>query len=195
MSLDGVALEAPELGVAHPVDPGEHVVEATAAGKKSYRRTVTLDATTLRLTVDIPVLESVDATAAKSPTAEPNANAVDGGGPDRRTIALGVGAAGVLALGVGVTLTFVARAHYAAADDHCPQNLCDAEGLDASVSARRLMRASTITAGVGLVLVGVGAALWFTAPPRSETAASAGAARGVRAVGLTPFGFVVAGAF
>jgi hypothetical protein len=56
---DGVALPREAWGSALPVDPGAHVVEATADGKTSWQRTVRLDRDGSQEMVRIPSLEPV----------------------------------------------------------------------------------------------------------------------------------------
>lgn len=55
VKLDGLALRRAAWGVATPVDPGSHLVEATATGRAPWSSTVEIDATQKK-TVGVPVL-------------------------------------------------------------------------------------------------------------------------------------------
>jgi hypothetical protein len=91
------------------------------------------------------------------------ATASDRGARARSTfafVALGVGAAGVVATAV---LGGLALERKGAADEHCPDKLCSDEGWRARNQMNGFATAATaasIVAGVGLA---VGAVLWFTA--------------------------------
>jgi hypothetical protein len=58
LALDGVQIGRAALGVPTPVDPGTHVVEAKARGKKSWQGSVEIGAAADAQTVTIPALES-----------------------------------------------------------------------------------------------------------------------------------------
>jgi len=58
ITLDGMAVGQVMLGVAAPLDPGPHVVVATAPGKKPYRQEVVLGAEADQQTLTIPALEA-----------------------------------------------------------------------------------------------------------------------------------------
>jgi hypothetical protein len=66
--LDGTLVGSATLGVAAPVDPGEHVVDVTGPGKQPFSTRVTLGATADQKTVSIPPLVAVPA-APTPPTA------------------------------------------------------------------------------------------------------------------------------
>jgi len=57
---DGVELGEGSWGVGAPVDPGAHLVEASAPGKKTFARTVKIPATNATITVTVPQLEAAD---------------------------------------------------------------------------------------------------------------------------------------
>src|SRR5262245_40294244 len=56
ITRDGEALEAAELGVAIPVDPGKHVVEASAPGKQKFSQTIEIGGEADSKEVEIPAL-------------------------------------------------------------------------------------------------------------------------------------------
>lgn len=53
---DGLVLEAPAWSAAVPVDPGPHVVAATAPGRRGWRATVTVNGAADHQTVTVPLL-------------------------------------------------------------------------------------------------------------------------------------------
>jgi len=69
LQLDGVMVLAAARGVPAPVDPGEHVVEAQAPGRKPWSQRVRINEEAQSLTVTVPLLD-VEAPAAP-PTPEP----------------------------------------------------------------------------------------------------------------------------
>jgi hypothetical protein len=60
---DGAVLGEASWGVGVPVDPGSHLVEASAPGKKPFSRAVRLPATSATVTVTVPKLEDAGAGA------------------------------------------------------------------------------------------------------------------------------------
>jgi hypothetical protein len=59
--LDGTAVRGPARNVPLPVDPGEHVVEARARGRKAWSERVSIDRDSVNVTVTVPPLESENA--------------------------------------------------------------------------------------------------------------------------------------
>jgi hypothetical protein len=57
LSLDGLAIGRAAVGIPTPVDPGKHMVEARAPGKKPWSETVEVGATADAKVVTVPVLE------------------------------------------------------------------------------------------------------------------------------------------
>jgi len=73
----------------------------------------------------------------------------------------GVGATGLL---VGAITGGVVLSEKSTVDANCVGQRCNDEGLDAVDTAQTLATVSTVSIVMGLVFVGGGAALWFTAP-------------------------------
>jgi hypothetical protein len=61
ITRDGDEVRAAAWGAAIPLDPGEHVVEASAPGRKPWRGGVSLGAQSDRQTVKVPVLAALPA--------------------------------------------------------------------------------------------------------------------------------------
>ena len=56
---DGAEVPKAAWGLAVPVDPGNHLVRASAAGRQPWTFTATLGGTTKRVTITVPILAEV----------------------------------------------------------------------------------------------------------------------------------------
>jgi hypothetical protein len=180
---DGQVVLRSDWGRAIPVDPGEHLLSATAPGKPAWERKLSLEERAV-LEVKVPPLTSAPSNAAPAPSArmphaaasasaapapEPPSPAPQHGGlSGQRVAALGVGGAGVLGVIVGAAFGAVASSKWSASKDgHCTAEAvprCDDEGIQLAHAAAADATASTVGFAVGgAALVGA-AVLWFTAP-------------------------------
>jgi hypothetical protein len=180
---DGVAVGHAEFGAAIPVDPGPHVVEATAPKKKAFtaRVDVAPKQTDARVTVALE-----DEPQQVAPAPGPGSGAVPGpgahaqpgpeqpasaGGSPLRTVGIVVGAAGLGGVVVGSVFGLVAKSKNDQALQ--PQNcrtptLCTQTGLSLTSDAKSAATVSTVAFAAGGVLVATGAVLWLVAPSSSE---------------------------
>src|SRR5690606_11403332 len=119
-----------QWGTALPVDPGEHVFEAAAPGKKPWRQVVDLRGEGATIDVNVPALEdeakpAVAATPAPAPApAQPDAPPPGDDGGSQRTWALVLGGAGVIATGVGLGFGLSASSKWSEAEEACPNKRC-----------------------------------------------------------------------
>lgn len=201
---DGAPVERAEIGVAIPVDPGEHVVTATAVGKKAFSAKVTAKEEGSTLSVKIPMLEVDPAAAppavapsapppsapsappASAPSAPPASS--EPGGSTQRTVGWVAGGIGVVGLVAGSLFALSARSKYASSKDLCradDPNKCSPAGVDERDAARSRGNVATALFAVGVIGVGAGAALVLTAPPE----------KGAVRVSPTLGGVVVDGSF
>ena len=184
---DGVELGKAAWGIAVPVDPGPHVIEASAPKKKPWKSTVEIG-TQPNNEVAVPPLATADA-----PSEEPS-----GGGTlfTQRRIGLGVGAIGLVGVTLGAVFGLGAISTNSDAKDHCrTSDLCDAEGLSLKDSARGKATASTVFFLLGAVALGGGAILFLTAPDDADKTKAVTGLRLVPAVGPTAGGLTMAGAW
>lgn len=155
---DGAVIGEGQFGAAVAVDPGPHVVEASAPGKKPFSKTVDVAATTDE-TITIPMLED-------QPVVVDAPKPSDDGkkGEWQKPAALIAGGVGVVALGVSTALVLSARSLMSDSEARCVGNLCDAEGID--LRDRAVSRGNIATAFfvVGAVAIAGGAVLYLTAP-------------------------------
>jgi hypothetical protein len=188
----GVAIGSGALGIAVPVDPGAHVIEASAPGMKTWSGKVIISSDGQRETVEVPPLESAPADeVAQTPdetaaTDQPVARSGLGG---LRIGSLIAGGAGVVALGVGGVFALRAIGKNDESKDACDGNLCQPSGYEARSDARSAGNVATAASIVGIALAATGATLWFVgAPPADErdSGPTAAVARPHARVGAAP---------
>ena len=186
---DGVAVGHTEFGVAIPVDPGPHVIEATAPKKKGFSVKVDVAAKQTDARATVTLEDDVSAstpppppetTPALPPAAPPPSTEHEGGGTAVKTIGVVVGSVGVAGLVLGSVFALNAKSK----NDEAlrPQNcrtssLCTQTGLNLTNDAKTSAAESTIAFTVGGLLVAGGVLMWIVAP--SSTAKT-----GVRVVPL-----------
>lgn len=168
--LDATPVGRPALGVALPVDPGEHSVTARAPGKKSWQTTVSIPTGPSSQSIVVPILEDAPATAS-APQAE--AHTGDDGASDgstQRVVGLGTAALGVVGVGLGSVFGFLAiDKNDQSNQDGCNGNQCSQAGADLRNEARGFGTASTVAFAVGGAALAGGLVLYFTAPSSTET--------------------------
>lgn len=190
VTVDGSSLPAAALGVRRAIDPGTHEIVATAAGWKQARMKVEVregQAPKVELKLDKDAVTAVTspppassapppASSAAPPTSGAPPAPAEPSAPPRpsRTsayAALGVGVVGVLA---GAVFGLSARSKHGELVDKCPGGRCpdDAQTLHDDYKQAGLF--STIGFGVGVVGLGAGAALLWTARPGTTTAVRVG---------------------
>jgi hypothetical protein len=186
VTRDGTTLGAPSLGVALPVDPGEHLVVArTPDGVLHETRFAMARGEHLSVTA------AVKERAPEGPLAPPAARAVPTTTGDTlgtaAWLAGGVGAVGLL---VGSIAGGLVLGEKSIMDAHCrPDDTCDAVGLSASNRAKT----AGIVSDVGFVVgaAGVAAALLLFVVPRSPRASRAPLSAVHIAGELAPHGAIV----
>jgi len=176
---DGVAVGHTEFGLAIPVDPGAHVIEASAPRKKAFSAKVDVVArqTDARVAVTLeddpsalappPVPETSTTTtvppAASPPPTEPQAL----GGTAVKVIGVVVGGVGVAGLALGSVFALDAKSKndQALQPQNCrTSSLCTQTGLNLTSDARTSAAESTIAFAVGGALVAGGILMWVVAP-------------------------------
>jgi hypothetical protein len=186
---DGVAVGHTEFGLAIPVDPGPHVIEATAPKKKGFSVKVDVAAKQTDARATVTLEDDVSASTpppppetspALPPSAPPPASEHGGGGTAVKTIGVVVGGVGVAGLVLGSVFALNAKSKNDEALQ--PQNcrtssLCTQTGLNLTNDAKTSAAESTIAFTVGGLLVAGGVLMWIVAP-------SANAKTGVRVVPL-----------
>jgi hypothetical protein len=172
VTVDDVPISAAAIGVKKPVDPGPHIVKATALGCEPGQTSFTVEET-----------KSADASIAlvQSPTPPPapgDARTAEGGSAEHldssrsslRTyayVAFGVGAVGLVA---GAITGGLALGKHSALNDECTDGVCRSTTAKSDLDGFHTM---TSISTVGFIVAGVGAAagtaLFFMAPRSSAT--------------------------
>ena len=200
VTVDGQPMNVALLDAERPMDPGEHVVEASAPGfssasarvsvapgeRQSIVLTLEPDAKARAVTGSATAPEATPAASDAglftrvSPLAEPGAAAQPSSPPPpgrnltNAYIAWGAGGAAVLAGSVFGLLAFQSKSDL---DKQCPENLCPDSSADQLSSARRDSTVATVLMAVGGAGLALGTVFYFTAGPREEAATSAAAHR------------------
>lgn len=202
LERDDVTVEDASLGTKLPVDPGRHVLSASAPGYKAWTKTFEIKPNGDVQELVVPKLEK-DASAAAVPaptttassapastTAAPTQDAPPPP-PPKKSPVLGyvIGGAGVVLTGVGAVMGLSAMSTYKSAEDACPSHKgCAPSVGDDYDSAKSKANVANVAIGLGAVGIAVGAYL-VVSSKRSESAVvvapavgpgSAGAALGGR---------------
>jgi hypothetical protein len=189
ITRDGETLQSAELGVGIPVDPGSHVIEASAPGKERFSQTIEVGGDADSKVVEIPAL-AAGPNAAPPPGAkeEPKADS-GGGGGTQRTIGLVTMGVGVVGVAVGTIFGLQASSKWSDAKDKCSDYPygCGDDGVSLADDAKGASTISTIGFIAGGVCLAGGAALFFTA-------GSGGSEKSV-AVGVGPGSLRIKGRF
>jgi hypothetical protein len=147
--LDGGELKEAALGLARPIDPGTHVVEAIMADGQRIRQEVRIkEGMTELVTLELPVANE----SSTGPAAKPVTNK----GSGLRTLGWGLiggGAAALVAGGVFAGLTLSLKSSL---DGACANKSCPPSSRSDYDSARTTATLSGVTLGVGLVAVAAG---------------------------------------
>jgi serine/threonine-protein kinase len=176
---DGVPLVPSAWGVPLPVDPGEHLIEASGPRHKPWSQRVTL-VESKATTVDVPSLEPdrpapnveaaapADASTAHAtskmgePSLVPTRPTDESAGTGQKWTAVAVGGAGLVALGIGTGIAAHAKSKYD--DASCTGNVCQPSGYDDRKDAISSAKTATIVSSLGLVALAGGVVLWVTTP-------------------------------
>ena len=189
---------------ALPVDGGTYVVAGKAPGHEEWSTSVTVEAEKDKQSVDVPKFKSLPVGGDEpkdldpQPDGEPDETKLEpvpssggGGMSGKRKAAIGVGALGIVALGVAGYFELDARKLYQDSIDETDDARQEAI-YDDAVSRRKLAIGTAIGGGV---CVGVAAFLWFTGGSSGRDESDAQGLRVVPTVGPEGFGLAFGGGF
>lgn len=160
VTVDG---HAPHLDAAGHLllDPGGHELALSAKGHQTVVRKLVAEAgEALTLRIVLPNLAEDSGIEVSAPSVV--INTTDPPFSTQRWVALGLGAGGLLGLGLSGVLSLLAVSKDGDSEANCDGNLCNEEGLSQRDSARTLGNVATGSLIAGGVLVGVAAVLFFT---------------------------------
>jgi hypothetical protein len=170
VSVDGEPVPADKAGSALPLDPGHHTIEASAPGKRAFRREVRLverERHTLSVLFEPAVAPAPP--PARAPGPEPSAAGVRGGGgvPVESWVAAGAGVA-FAGAAAGFLATAMAQRNELG---RCQAGGGGCDGSEVAAASNRNLAFAGVAGG--LSLAGAGAALWFALGAGSKPPARA----------------------
>ncbi len=202
--LDGTRVPAALLGIAQPVDPGEHTFTATAGQARAEQRFSVAEGKKTEVELTLAPAAAAPAAGGDSPRPTPAGQPPAPGAPDGDApsgassvqatlgwVAVGLGGAGLV---LGAVTGGLAVDRHSTLADGCSDGRCPPDLHDDVDSYDTLRPLATIGLVAGGVLVAAGVTLVLIAP--SETTDESAAARQVRVTAfLTPELVGVAGTF
>jgi hypothetical protein len=187
-------------GVALPVDPGEHVIEARATGFASQQQQVVVEKGPSLQRFEVPRLEAAPVAAISAPEVDAT---LDAGPPKGGTLAapsappepprglsklkiagIALGGAGVVLLAVGTGYGIRAIKKNDEAKQDCSANECrTSDGKEASDDAWRASKVANVGVIGGAALLAGGLLTYFLAP-KTETQVAVSVGRHAVSLGL-----------
>jgi hypothetical protein len=179
ITLDGADVPAAALGVRRPVDPGKHVIRATAAGLAPSEKAVTLgegksEVVKLELKPEAPAPPgaappAIAAGAPPPPAAEDQASTPQEqpGAPMhvRRKVGIAVGSVGIVSVGLGVGVGVAALGVRSDLQKACPEPKSCPRSQQSNLDRYNLLgNTSTALIIAGGVAAVAGVVLFATAP-------------------------------
>lgn len=164
----GVTIDAAAWGSSLPVDPGKHLIEASAPGKRPFTIEVSSGGPGKPTTVEIPALADAPVSG-PAPGAIPGAPASDSAA-SRRIAAYVTGGAGVVGVVLGAIMGSSAKTQWNQAQTQdCPTStMCNATGVNLVSSAKTAATVADVGFIGGGVLVATGVVLFVTALPQGQ---------------------------
>lgn len=177
VKLDGQTQQAATFGLPIPVDPGDHTVEVSEAGKTAWVKRISV-AEGEDVAVQLPILEDLppspgperdQATPAPKPQAVTSAaHAQPPPLPKKATwqkpTGLAVAGLGLVVTGVGGFFGIRAQQNWSSAEPQCPSRGCSQGGYDSWNDARADAKLATIFTTVGGAALVTGLVVWAIAP-------------------------------
>jgi hypothetical protein len=171
---------APQWGVPIPLDPGEHVISASAPGHVPWSTRIVAREAAPAVTIAVPALEphakaSAPVGAAARPLDRHEPAPAEAGLGTQRTLALVAGGVGVIGVVVGSVFGLKSMSSRNDADPYCDEDsrCWDHRAYDAAEDAVTAGNLSTLGFLVGGLGLAGGAVLWFTAPSTTATESAA----------------------
>ncbi len=171
VTRDGSRVDPDSFGVAVPVDPGAHTIEATAPMKKPWSQSVEIPPEPGDTPVVVPALEDDLVAIAKAKEAEQQRVATQ---PpfwtSQRIVGAAMAGVGLAGIGVGAIFGLSASSKWSDAKgtSHCDATGCDAAGIAEAKDAKTAGTISTIAFIAGGALVAGGAVVFLLSPKRES---------------------------
>jgi hypothetical protein len=179
--LNGSLIGAAARGVPAPVDPGTHIIEAKAPGKKPWRHEFTVAAEADRQTVTVPALENAPAVPSTAPAGGPTSGAsaqpaeLRPDAPASRPLTAPIYIAGAVTLGL-TSAAVITGITYASRKDefdraNSDQGTSDQETRNARDRAGTMSTANAILTGGAIAGALVTGILFATRPEERRASA------------------------
>jgi hypothetical protein len=164
IKLDGAVVGRPALGVAVPVDPGTHTVEASAPGKRPWRATIDISSGPSSKSVVVPALTDAPRAPAQAAGTQPAPDQrSDDAGSTQRIVAYTLGGAGIVGIGIGSAFGLSAMSKNDESNrEGCDGNECTPAAAEIRKDAQSAGTASTVAFAVGGALLAAGVVVFFT---------------------------------
>jgi hypothetical protein len=182
---DKVVVGPAAWGVASPIDPGDHLIEASAPGKLTWTVHVTIGPHSDAQSVAVPALQDAPEQAGGEPqTATPAAAANEtsqasetsptpSGGGTQRAVGWLLGSVGLASLVTGSVFGVEAMSKSSDAKAQCPGNVCTtSHAISENGDAKTDALIADVTLGAGVVAAGIGLYLVLSAPSGESSAPS-----------------------
>ena len=201
LTLDGQPIPESWHNTLQRIDPGPHVIEFVVDGQKKKKMAPVERGGESELSLDIPkgVGKKPRPPKKKNGEVTPPVVVTRDPGKTRRYLGIGVGSAGVVAVGVASVITLSARSKYKdALADHCMGSTsgCNATGFKLTHDARSKANVATVVTLVGVAAIAGGVILYLTAPDAAAANPEKPVALYVSpTIDSTGGGFVVGGSF
>ena len=173
LRLDGAPLERGTWGEPIPLDPGVHVVTASALSSKSWRREIAIDREAQSVTVAVPRLELLAQARTMTPTSDlppPAKEATSKRGRPQRVAAIALGALGLGGIGVGGYFGLRSLSlESQASQQGCTSNGCTPAGFPLRSEAHSDGDVATVSFALSAVSLAAGIVLWLTSPSDSSS--------------------------
>lgn len=177
VTRDGVSLGRASLGIALPLDPGEHVIVVTTDGGTREQKVTVVRGDHKAVTLELPV--SGPSSTTPTPVAQPTiAQTVEPPPKDEPKASSHVGFSlamlgiGVAGLGAGAITGALTIGKKADIDKHCIGTVCSAQGKAAADDSKTLGAISTVAFIVGVVATSVSVVLFVTEPKKNKPQAA-----------------------
>jgi hypothetical protein len=184
-------LTAASLGLALPVDPGEHVVVVDVPGHKPAEQRFTIEPGQNAVIDLTPLVASVTGDGAPTSTAAPvlakdiGVSSFDNPPRERkrarRIAAYSVGGLAVASLVLGGVAGGIALSDKSVVNSQCPRQTCSVTGMQAVNDGKTWSAVSTVGLAVGGAALTGGLVLYFTSSVSAKNPAQTG---GIRATNL-----------
>jgi hypothetical protein len=167
VTRDGLPVGAGAWSATSPIDPGTHLVGASAPGRQTWTATVAVHGAGQHARIAVPALVVVATAGLVTTTSAPQAvRSRPPGDPRARGLRIAARVAfgaSLVAAGLGTYLGIEALRKNASSASGCAGDVCNSPGLALRSQARRAGDASTISFAATGVLLGGGLGLYFGA--------------------------------